>query len=858
MIEELWLDGKLVDLPPRKVSQTYQINDLAEVRDRQLNYTNRFLIGFTPVNIVVMDYLGVIGNNSDKPYRKIPARYVVNGIELMPSGYAVVRKANKGYEVNIYDGNADLYEILKGRRLNQLNFQDLNHTLNTTLYANSVDNTSGYVYGLGHFGFSNYASIVNIERQAPSLYVHTLIDKIITGAGKTYSGDVFQNAEFLREVVPPTLGYTIDGSGEVETDLGSIQSGLVSRSESSSDPVFFSDKYSISSSGGILQSSISNNGIDVNFTGTLKLDIQLTHTLTQGYASFSIEKNGNAIAGTGLTNGTGINQNLSYSIYVEAGDRIEFMLNTSSFEPSDPELTLYQIEASSSFDCDLAEVTGGIFIDFNAIMPDSSQIDFLKDFMQRYGVMFQTTTRKDHYEFFTMETLLNDRDNAEDWSDKLSTIGGEEYKVGNYAQNNLMKYNYEKDVVETLLDGNLTVDNDNLSDEITLFNSIFTISERIGAKNTNDIYTIPIWEEVDEDGVMVVNNLESELRIFKILRDNSTINVQQTGVSGSVPVTGDIPYLSLENVAFSFYIANNYPAFNRVLDKQLKRTPRVLLSPLDIYRLDFSRLKFFEQFGQYFYLNKLSNFIPGKSVVAEIIQARGITVNQPPSQLGVKNISVTHGTTKALMLSDFTNTTPPYADPEFDQPENIRLLSGFDTEILITLNGIAITTQTDIPVADVPNLRIEDQGNDANAHNADILFTIQSFNSSNFSSEVGTLSITVAQENNVAPIAEAGTNRTLVYDSSSEPDGVTDLFGCASYDPNGHALTYLWTLEGTIPPEISLTNDNLCQGTINGTGLTAIHDGVSFTARLRVTDPFSLFDEDTCTVTLLDLNPNPA
>lgn len=854
-MEELWLDNKLVELPVKKVSQTYQINDLAELRDRQLNYTNRFTIPPTPENIKVMNYLNTPGNNSSKPYVKVPARFVAQGIELMAEGYANVKKSSsKGYDVNIYDGNASLYETLKGKRLSQLNWTDLNHYLNLATYKASLTNTEGYIYALGNFGVSGLSTI-NIERQAPSVFIKTIWDKIFSDAGFTYEGDIFSDSNFTSEVITPTKGYTPDNTGETETSLGSVQSNTVSRNETQTDPVFYEDKFGISSSGGLTQSFISNNGIDIAFDGILKLDIASTHTLTNGYATISIKKNGSNILAIGLEDGSSINKNTEYNIIVENGDRLEFFLSSGTIEPSDPEFEFYQINVGCSFNIDLDEISGGQFIDFSNIMPDTSQIDFVKDVMQSYGLMFQTKRKSKHYIFKDIESLLNDRSTAEDWSNKILDIGSESYKFGSYAQENYMRYKYEEDVEEPTHDGRLDIDNENLQTEKTLFTSLYVISKQQGTKNGEPIYLVPIWE-LDDDNV-TVNNIESAMRKFRVNRVNGSFNFSKTGVAGSDSFSGDIPYLSLVNLDYDFYIGNYYPALNRALDRQNIRTSILNLSIVDIYNLDFFKLKYIKQLGQYFYLNKVSNYVVGKPVQCEFVQAVGITVNKPPSQLGNKDITLIHGNMKALKLTDFTNTIPPYSDPEFDQPERIKFTGGFDAEIVLKNNGVAITSETIVEVATM-NLTLEEQGNVIPEHSATLSYTIQSFNSTEYSTEVGTLSITVPERTNYAPIAEAGSNQTLNYDSSDDGDGVASVYGSSSYDPNGDTLTYLWTVDNSLPPGVVLSNANQATATLTGTNLTSLQNNYVIQMRLRVTDPFGLFDEDTCDVTLRDFNPNPS
>jgi len=91
MNERLLIEGHKIDLPTGGIRRTLQINDVAEVRDRQASFSNTFTAPLTPNNVEVMDFLGVSGNNSLKPYRRLKAEYSFRGIPLVTNGYIVVK-----------------------------------------------------------------------------------------------------------------------------------------------------------------------------------------------------------------------------------------------------------------------------------------------------------------------------------------------------------------------------------------------------------------------------------------------------------------------------------------------------------------------------------------------------------------------------------------------------------------------------------------------------------------------------------------------------------------------------------------------------------------------------------------------
>lgn len=854
-MQELWLDDKLVELGANKISQNYQINDLAELRDRQLSYTNSFTVPLTPSNIALMDYLGVSGSRSKRPYKRVPSKLIVDGIELMINGYAVVRSlGDKGYKINIYDGNASLYEVLKGRRMNDLNFSELNHYLNMDSYTGSFANTEGYIYCLGQFGVGYVNGIIDIINQTPAIFKHTLFKYILEEAGFTYEAEFLNDPEFLREVVIPIRGYDQIGEEETLTSKGSTTSNTLSRFDYAlKDMEEFDDQFNLTDVG-LSDISISGgNKLIIGVAGLYKFSISLTYSVATGNVYFYTKYNGSDGATHILPIGSsGVTDNFVFYIQAEVGDEISYWIGGNA---SYGTANKFEIDYTASVGGDYNSVTGGLFIDFALIMPDTSQIDFLKDIMQQYGLMFQTRRTSDHYEFIKMETLLNDRAGAEDWSDKLSSRGSSVYTIGSYAKENFMIYRYGDDEELKIVsyDGTLLADNDVISSEKTLFSSIYTISDKYGERSLEDIFAIPLWKEEDVDGVPTVKSLETAFRSFKMKMTGQTITYKFADIVGTTTIVGNIPFLSLENMDYDFYIENYYPAFRRILDEQLKRTVSLYLTPLDIYNLNFFKLKYFEEFGQYFYLNKISGFKNEKRVNVELIRALELTTNAPPNQLGSYDVSsIQHGSSRSLPLSYFVDTTPPYADLEFDQPETIKILGGLTSEITIENNGVPVLINEAIEVSSM-SLRIHDAGGDPAEHTTSITFTIQSYNNPNFSDEIGSLEVTINESINLPPVADAGSNTTLVYNTAELGDGQTTVNGSGSTDPNGDALIYLWTFD-SLPASIVATNTDTAIATLTGDNIPTFLSGTTITATLRVTDPLGLYDEDTTIITLIDLN----
>lgn len=90
---EIFIDNNRIDLFTKDaIALTKQINDIAEIRKRQADYTNRFSIPKTPNNMAIAGMLNVVGNTSTKPYKYSNASIISNGITITDSGIALIQE----------------------------------------------------------------------------------------------------------------------------------------------------------------------------------------------------------------------------------------------------------------------------------------------------------------------------------------------------------------------------------------------------------------------------------------------------------------------------------------------------------------------------------------------------------------------------------------------------------------------------------------------------------------------------------------------------------------------------------------------------------------------------------------------
>jgi hypothetical protein len=132
------------------------------------------------------------------------------------------------YQCSLHGQTADLFTTIAERKLNVLDFSEYNHTLSSGAVIDSWDTSitkngssqafaygSGYMYALIDKGYSKTQNITQFEvsSMTPCLYAKTIVDKIFTDAGYSYTADsYFNNDRFKRLVVTPPNGLTVSSA----------------------------------------------------------------------------------------------------------------------------------------------------------------------------------------------------------------------------------------------------------------------------------------------------------------------------------------------------------------------------------------------------------------------------------------------------------------------------------------------------------------------------------------------------------------------------------------------------------------------------------------------------------------------
>lgn len=642
-MSRLIINNIQIELEPSKpIARTLQVNDIASLNNRQANFTPTFSIPRTANNIRAFSMLGIVGNNSNIPYQRNEAYYYAeNGECLIYKGWAIITATDKEFKCNLYDGAIDFYKAIENDTLASLPLDEINHVKTLDNVIDSFNGLTTYKYILADYnGKALYGgSKINIDYLVPSVPISYLWDKIFEYYGFTYVGEVFNKFDFqnLFLTFPKGVGSTIPDIEYFSGTPDVISLGLTPTRYFKFNTNTLSETTTIdldltrikTNQTGLFRIEIDGD-IQVNTFGGGSIIVQLCYALnTEGISNpndivsyevlTTIEKlTLNNLNVNRLININDENDSLYFFIRVNYGPITSVPTNTLSFAISKVE--------NQSIDFDVA------FIDLKT-----------KDFLNEVLTRFSLTPFKDKYSneitFKTLYEILQDSD-VIDWSDKFDSVNSETYVYGSYAQQNNFVYKYNE-AESDYYNGSINVENENIADSKDVIKSVIYAPEKLKSnvlpRQTN-VYKL--WnKEVKDDGSVNYKPLDKH---FYLMRSENYIFDSAVTIGSETLATettiAQAPFESFFKLPFTDVIQDYYLPINKILNNAKIINANIFLKEQDIVNIDFSKLYWIEQLGNYFLLNKVLNFSGNGITKVELIKVD--YVPELPNPLEPSNIII--------------------------------------------------------------------------------------------------------------------------------------------------------------------------------------------------------------------------
>lgn len=419
-VTEVYINDERVDLVPgQAVAMTYQLSDIADIKNQRANFSNQFKVSRSKANDRKLGFASDLNTTDKRPYRMLPARILIDGEDIVENGYAVIRGVDTYYSVVIYSGLIDLFTRLGDLKLKDLDLSEYDHILNTTNILSLVNATEGICYPLVDYGHLVFNNTLLSNYMRFSIYAKVLFEKIITDAGFTVSGSFVEHPKYSALLLPFTndkLTYKADAAG------GNF---VVSRDS------FLVDETGVETtvpfdtvvSGNSLNRYFVDRLVAPDYTVRGKVTVEGTVVKNSGGTVKAIVR---LQSSTKLT--------LAYQVVEIVGAAASFKISIDSTELEAAEQVRFQVRPDTAGGVTIEDATftyvQDTIVPFNGFcpiaenLPDMKQKDFIKALAQMFGVLYDIdlTTNEVRTRFF--DDIVENKARAKDWSNKLDLKDG--------------------------------------------------------------------------------------------------------------------------------------------------------------------------------------------------------------------------------------------------------------------------------------------------------------------------------------------------------------------------------------------------------------------------------------------------
>lgn len=655
------IDGEVwsLDLPLDAPAMNYQINNLAELKDRNASYSQRISLPRTTHNEQAFQFSFVVGSGSYVPYMKFPCQLFYEGALISPAGAVlnIVDVSDTSIGIQILGATADLFDTL-----NNTDAKDPGTGMFLLKwYTDTMGQTERYLSGpekVKVLYFWLYATLqknpnippVSMEaiRQVgeldkfyPHLNWYDLVTWIFDRAGYSLETDVdsVDRSEMFLPCTYPVLADNpnvpkASGTGWIQDPpIGTI-AGVIWRGYPGvtlSDPV--AGRLMMGTGSGTfnwmtlwdttITFSFSWSNISAIRNGSVI--VQVTHYKNDGTSAVVLSRSWSS----------GSSGSASVDIPMEAGEHIGVSGSLTTVNHS---ANQYDMRFPVSITAPPVPETSpgdkpqpGLTYDLLASTGFKSLGDIVKAFVQLFGLTIDVNSGTKVARAYSIREFYDRRSSSgKNWSDKL--IKGKDtkltFQLSSYAQSNEIKLEDNKD--NNVTDSyKFSIPDVNLQPTKLLFQIGFlaglnqTLYDEDSTDKTHTLANYPIWT-IDrgrmENGEMTETTWE-----YNALSKPMVVHINKSDYMWpQVSVGYTLTRVRLYPAYFknlNYYVPKYYDKLiNNILKRPKILQTQILLDSLDIQSLDLFNPIWLEEHGFWFYVSKINNFQAGKITKVDLIR----------------------------------------------------------------------------------------------------------------------------------------------------------------------------------------------------------------------------------------------
>lgn len=656
------IDGEVwsLDLPLDAPAMNYQINNLAELKDRNASYSQRISLPRTTHNEQAFQFSFVIGSGSDVPYMKFPCQLFYEGALISPAGAVlnIVDVSDTAIGIQILGATADLFDtfnntdakdpgtgmfLLKwytdtmGQDERYLSGPGETKVLYFWLYATLQKNPN-----IPPVSMEAFRQVRELDKFYPHLNWYDLVTWIFDQAGYSLETDVdpVDRSEMFLPCTYPVLADNPNAPKASGTGWIRVPqiSGIVGVIWQGSPGVTLSDPVA----GRLLMGDISGT-----FSWMTLWDTTITFSFSWSNI-FAIQNGSVAVQvihykndGTSavvLTRSwsSGSSGSASVDIPMEAGEHIQVSGSLTTI--NSPSVNQYDMRFPVSITAPPVPETSpgdkpqpGLTYDLLASTGFKSLGDIVKAFFQLFGLTIDVNSATKVARAYSAQEFYNRRSSSgKNWSDKL--IKGKDtkltFQLSSYARSNEIKLEDNKD--NSVTDSyKFSIPDVNLRPTKLLFQIGFlaglnqTLYDWDNTSKIHILANYPIW--TINRGRMESGEMTETTWEYNALRKPMVVHINKFDYMWpQVSVGYTLTRMRLYTAYFknlNYYVPKYYDKLiNNILKRPKILQTQILLDSLDIQSLDLFNPIWLEEHGFWFYVSKINNFQAGKITKVDLIR----------------------------------------------------------------------------------------------------------------------------------------------------------------------------------------------------------------------------------------------
>lgn len=572
----LFIDGELVDLDDStKITLNIKSNLFTDLSKIVSNNSYTIKLPKTVRNQRVIKHADLPACSTDYPRKYHSARYIRNGVEIIPNGKAVVLSISEVIEVALTWGNfVSLSNLIgEGKTLNELFSEDYVQW-DSNIVISDYEKNSGVIVSKINFGFKEEETAVTYH---PSVRASHIVERIQAGYGLTFRWPE-EKRQVISKLIIPCLyrngGYANQQERYCKVDIAGSQDSLLFWNKKEEGPKF-GEAFQYNFATG---SSIIVRSIKVLADGTMVITPNFkskNDNLVLLYGESWIDENYQYLPYTIIDDEYPYHYNIPYEIDIQKGYFFTIGIRQGW-------ANVNRIESNSVvFSMKPKEIQVGDKFSIAENLPKIKMIDFIKSLCYICGLFAIASEKENQLSFVSIDIIKNNKSRAKNWTKKVVASYQDNkpnkmsYILDNFAQNNRLKWKEDETVVG-LFNGVIIVENNTLDLEKDTIMMPFAASDTRGGIASVPIYTYDVSGELEYETV--------EPRILLEQDDN--------GKSKGVFIGLD--WMTLIN--------QNYQTYQEMVRNPIIITEKIEISDIDLKELDVTVPVYLGQYGRYYAL----------------------------------------------------------------------------------------------------------------------------------------------------------------------------------------------------------------------------------------------------------------